>query len=123
LGAALRVWRPVLRARLARWRASEAYAFRRLRRTLKGRSREEIYRSLQRWLERLEARLGPRAFAAEYGDGALRAEIDALSERAFAGGQAEVDLRVLDAGLANARRRFLRQEPARGEAGLAPLNP
>jgi hypothetical protein len=81
LGAALRAGRPVLRARLARWRASEAYAFRRLRRTLKGLSREEIYRSLQRWLERLEPGLGPRAFAAEYGDGALRAEIDALGER------------------------------------------
>lgn len=123
LGAAHRVGRPAVRLRLARWRASEAYAFRRLRRDLGAQGEDEVYRSVQRWLGRLGPGLGPRAFAASYGDSALRADVDALSDRAFGGRGGEVDLRSFEARLVAARHRYLRCRGVAGDRGLAPLNP
>jgi hypothetical protein len=123
LGVALRAWWPVLRERLSRWRASEAYAFRRLRRELGAQGEGEAYRHVQRWLERLGPGLGPRAFAATYGDSALRADVEALSDRAFGGQGREVDLRGFEARLVAARHRYLRRRGVAGEKVLAPLNP
>ena len=123
LVAALRGGRPVLRERLLRWRASEAYAFRQLRRNLRAGEEARAYGELQRWLERLEPGLGPRAFARKSGDDALRADIDALSEHTFGGVQAAVDLRGLEARLTAARRRYRMRSRVRADARLAPLNP
>lgn len=123
LGNLLRKGQPAIRDRLRRWQGSEAYAFRRLRRELTAQRSQEVYRCVQRWLEQLEPGLGPRAFANAYGDGALSADIEALSDHVFGSRRGKVELRGLEDRLVDARKRYLGRRGAQDATRLAPLNP
>ncbi len=102
------------------YRASEAFAFRAL---LEAETPEAFYRSAVAWLRRLDPTLDLRAFADRYGDQALVAAFDQLSEVLFGAGGSGPDLRTAAKGLRAARGRHMAEVRSGHEARLAPLNP
>ena len=119
----LRLSRRRLRAAATAHRQSEAYAFRQLRKTLRGKDTRQIHHALLRWLERLEPGLDGRSLAHVCGDDELTAMLDRLSAAAYADGQSPPSLRGLDLRLRRARSRFLRRRSQTARQALPPLNP
>ncbi len=99
---------------------SEAYAFEALSRAADPRS---AYAAALTWLNRLDPSLDLRGFAAEFGDGGLGDEVDALSRALFENAGATVDLPGFIRRLGRARTACLSAAGADRRSALAPLNP
>ncbi len=92
-----------------RRRASEQYAFRQLKRSIRARRPSEVYGQLLEWLERFAPGVDARRFARRFDSGGLAGEIDALTGALYGGLPAAVDWRRLERGLVAARARGLRE--------------
>lgn len=106
-------------------RRSEPYAFRQLRRSIRGGNRSAIHGDLLAWAKRLGADPDIRGFAHVYGDEGLVAAIDSLTADLYGRSRAGADPAELWRPLSAARRRYL-QHRARhsGPNGTLPaLNP
>jgi hypothetical protein len=100
-----------------RRRASEQYAFRHLKRSIRARRPREVYERLLEWLERFAPGVDARRFAQRFDSAGLTGEIDALTGALYGGLSVAVDWRRLERGLVAARARGLR------ERSLAPQDP
>lgn len=123
-GFALRRWLPryleARREKRAAFRRSEAHAFDVLRSTSDPRS---VYAAALTWLNRLDPELDLRGFAAEFGDRALGAEVDALSRSLFEDATHAANLKGFKDGLGSARKAYLSARHERIGSVLARLNP
>ncbi len=118
------VARPRWRARHQRRLASEAYAFRQLRRALRTGDPRRAYTALSLWLERLGSGMDSETFLAARGDAALRDQLERLGRACYADSGDSADLRYLDRLLVTARRRTRAQAMASRPSGTLPtLNP
>jgi len=97
--------------------ASEQYAFRHLKRSIRARRPREVYERLLEWLERFAPGVDARRFAQRFDSAGLTGEIDALTGALYGGLSVAVDWRRLERGLVAARARGLR------ERSLAPHDP
>ena len=124
---AVRYWAPMLvryyRDVAERRRNTERHAFTQLEKAIASQRPEAAYHALLAWLERLQPGMDARSFARAYGNASLLASVDALSVRIYNDVAALIDMGLLRAGLATARRLFLRQRSPPGQPSLPPLNP
>lgn len=112
-----------LRAAAARRRASEAYAYAQLRRSLHSSAAGDIQADLHRWAARLVPDARVRSLAATYGDDKFLSLLDALAADLYGAARADWPRRDLRRAVARARKRWLLSQRAPGEASLPPLNP
>jgi hypothetical protein len=119
------LWRRSSQWRAARYESEPVY-FRRARSAIRGGDPRAATAAIMAWLDRLDpgsrpAQLG--GFLERYGDEASREEASALA-RSLVMNDQQVRARVLDRGLARARRRVLRarRRRARADRALPELN-
>lgn len=122
----LRRWAARVRSSWAayqeRRRASEEYAFNRLRTALRGGDPGPAHQALLAWLERIDPGTGARLFARRYGDEKLQLQTEALSRSLYSDGDS-VNLRHLEKSLTSARRRRIRESTVSSSVALPPMNP
>ena len=122
----LRRWAARVRSSWAayqeRRRASEEYAFNRLRTALRGGDPGPAHQALITWLERIDPGTGARLFARRHGDEKLQLQTEALSRSLYSDGDS-VNLRHLEKSLTSARRRRIRESTVSSSFALPPMNP
>jgi hypothetical protein len=119
--------RPRLQAALAAARKrrleSEEHAFKQLEKALLGRDRHRAQSALLVWLDRIAPGMGPREFAARYGDEKLRSELQQISETLYRDGGDKIHVKRLLPLLSKARHRAHQERQRHSELVLPPLNP
>jgi len=113
------------RANTEKRRRSESYAFSLLQTALGANDTEEAYRSMLRWLARLNPAMSMRQLARNYGDGSLPADVELFSRMNYSASESgnSVDTSRLSKGLARARARYIRQLVTAKSGDLPTLNP
>ena len=118
---------PSLKARwrttLERYRNSESYAFRQLRKTLQGSDPCEAYTALLAWLDLIEPGLGTRAFALRFGDARLQEQLENLSRSLYRNSGSTINIKDLERPLIEARRKAKHTRRGGSRQALPPLNP
>ena len=105
-------------------RASEGYAFRRLRKALRRQDERDVQHALFAWLSKLEPELNSHGFAQEFGDPDLQRNLEAIDRNLHGpAGSGAVPFTDIEQGLINARQRYLAQRKASSRVSLPPLNP
>ena len=119
-GPGIRRW---LAHREAQRLASESHSFDKLSRALSSGDARAVPPALATWLNRLAPGMDARGFARAWGGDLLINELEALSGSLYDGSESRPDFGRLKQGLETARKRYLDQSRAGGEAVLPPLNP
>lgn len=118
---------PSLKARwkttLERYRNSEPYAFRKVRKTLQGKDPREAYTALLTWLDLIEPGLGTRVFALRFGDARLQEQLENLSRSLYRNSGDTINIKDLQGPLKEARRKAKQSYHGDSHQALPPLNP
>ena len=120
-------WRPALRTWWdnvrERYYASEAYAFRQLRKSLHGGDPRQAHAALLTWLDCIEPNLGSREFAQRFGDSKLREQLEQMAQSLYKNLGEEIPLQRLERPLIRARAKAKQVAQVRSQQVLPPLNP
>lgn len=115
--------RPRWHAYRERRLASEAHAFRQLRKALRTGNPQRAYAAFFPWLERLGPGMNLERLVVTSGEAALREQLERLSRTCYTDSGDSPDLRQLDRLLVAARRRRQRTMASRTSTALPSLNP
>ncbi len=120
VGSSIAEWR---KRRLEKWRSSEAYCFRAIRRAARDGDRLRFYEGALRWLERFASGMTIDELVARSGVDDLAPRMERLSRGLYAEEQAEIDLVEIERLLADARRAVQSSRKLASAVVLPPMNP